>query len=377
MKGLQSFYKAFYGHSFYRHFRRPPDFNLKKFRIQFTVENPKTLYLHVHRNSSHHPCLIHTYDYGSKGNLRERNKSKIVFDRAFFDFDVTNPQIKEIKNELISLRSHGLNYQKEKQEDLTEILQKLIIKKKVAKPAIDEAKDFALKFKETFGKEPALFFSGCKGCHAYTFFKASSFKNIDLALSWFAEHIKNTYNYETLDLSVNRDSTARLSRIPYSKHQITQLAVVSFTIDDDYLEIMRKSLNPYVEPFEIEDHSTNFHKHLQKIDLVESFNANVKKTTKPKNVALSGNFNNQRNLNDHRIFFRSILGNPVREYPEKNYVMYQCPFPDHTDIKPSFMVHKCGYQCYSCQKKGNYWQFLKDYYNLSDIQVKKCLKEML
>lgn len=172
MRGLQSFYKAFYGHSFYRHFRRPPDFNLKKFRIQFTVENPKTLYLHVHRNSGHHPCLIHTYDYGSKGNLREKNKSNIVFDRAFFDFDVTNPQIQNIKNELISLRSQGLNYQKKKQEELIEILQKLIIKKKVAKPAIDEAKDFALKFKETFGKEPALFFQRLQRLPRIYFFQS-------------------------------------------------------------------------------------------------------------------------------------------------------------------------------------------------------------
>jgi len=377
MKGLQSFYKSFYGPSFYRHFRRPPDFNLKKFRIQYTVENPKTLYLHVHRNSGHHPCLIHTYDYGSRGNLRERNKSKIVFDRAFFDFDVSNPEIKNIKNQLITLKSQGPNQQREKQEDLIKILQKLIIKKRLAKTAINEAKDFALKFKETFVNEPALFFSGCKGCHAYTFFKASSFKNINMALSWFAEHIKNVYNYETLDLSVNHDAMARLSRVPYTKHQITQLTVVPFTMNDSYLDIMRKSLNPYVEPFEIENYSTNFHKHLQKIDLVESFNTKVKGNTKTKKVAFSGNFNNQRNLSDHRIFFRAILGNPVREYPDKNYVMYQCPFPNHIDKKPSFMVHKYGYHCYSCQKKGNYWQFLKDYYNLNDIQVKKCLKQIL
>jgi len=26
---------------------------------------------------------------------------------------------------------------------------------------------------------------------------------------------------------------------------------------------------------------------------------------------------------------------------------------------------------------GNYWQFLKDCYNLSDIQVKKCLNYMI
>ena len=88
MKGLQSFYRSFYGHVFYRHFRRPPDFNNSKFRIQFRVETPKNLYLHVHRNSGNHPCLIHTYDHGSRGNLKRRKPNIMVFDRVFFDFDV-------------------------------------------------------------------------------------------------------------------------------------------------------------------------------------------------------------------------------------------------------------------------------------------------
>ena len=60
-------------------------------------------------------------------------------------------------------------------------------------------------------------------------------------------------------------------------------------------------------------------------------------------------------INDHRIFFKSIIGAPEREYPEKEYIMYKCPFKDHEDNKPSFMVHKNGYYCYGCRReKGNY-----------------------
>jgi hypothetical protein len=76
-------------------------------------------------------------------------------------------------------------------------------------------------------------------------------------------------------------------------------------------------------------------------------------------VALSGNFNNQRNLSDHIILFRYILGTPVKEYLDKNYVMYKCPFPDHADKKPSFMVHKYGYKCYGCQRRGELLAVLK------------------
>ena len=59
------------------------------------------------------------------------------------------------------------------------------------------------------------------------------------------------------------------------------------------------------------------------------------------------------NIKDHRIFFKELLGDPVREYPDKEYVMYCCPFPDHDDYKPSFKVHKTNYECYGCGRKGN------------------------
>ncbi|MBF4473916.1 CHC2 zinc finger domain-containing protein [Methanobacterium formicicum] len=374
MKGLKSFYQSFYGSIFFRHFRRPTYFEKIKFRIQFSVENPKSLYLHVHRNSGNHPCLIHTYDHGSRGNLKSNNSDKMVFDRVFLDFDVSNPDVKKIKRELTDLRSHGLKHEKSRQNELKDHLQDLIINERIAKQAIEEAKYFAIKFKETFGNYPALFFSGCKGCHAYTFFKATGFTNFNLAVSWFAENVKNSYNQQTLDLSVTQDAQARLSRTPYSKHQLTDLTVVPFSIEDEYDEIIMKSLNPHIEDFNWEDYQTDFHKHIQKIDLVETYNAQVRNVNKTTNIVRSNGSNNFNGVYDHRVFFKSILGDPVREYPDKEYVMYNCPFKDHNDRKPSFRVHKKGYYCYGCQRRGNYWEFLKDYYNWNNERVKQFFK---
>ncbi len=65
---------------------------------------------------------------------------------AFFDFDVSNPEIKEIKTELIKLRRHGLKFEKKEQEELRKQIKELIINDCIAKPAIDEAKYFAIKF---------------------------------------------------------------------------------------------------------------------------------------------------------------------------------------------------------------------------------------
>ncbi len=372
MRGLQSFYRAFYGHRFYRHFRRPPDYSHKHFQIQYTVTCSKNLYVHVHRNSGHHHCFTHVYDYGSRANLKIRNTKKMLFDRAFFDFDVSHPEVKIIKEQLLNLRSQGLGHGKVQQEKLVEELNRLIIKEKVSKEAIDEAKDFAIKFKETFGQYPALFFSGCKGCHAYTFFRATNFKDINLALSWFAQHVKDTYNYQTLDLSVNKDAMARLSRVPYNKHQLTGLSVVPFTIDDSYADIMRSSRNPRVHDFQREDYSTNFHEHLQKIDLVESHNSQIKSKLMKKPV-LTWKDKKSSKLIDHQEFFKSLLGMPEREYPAKKYVMYHCPFKDHEDKKPSFMVHAKGYKCYGCGKKGNYWQFFKDFHGWNNEMIREFL----
>lgn len=367
-----SFYKSFYGHKFFRHFRRPPNFQIKDFKIQFTVQNPKQLYLHVHKNSGFHPCLVHVYNHGLLGNLKRNYSNKLMlYDRAFFDFDVSNPKIKELKNNLTDLRTRGPEFEKDKQVELKKELREAIINDKIAKDAIAEAKDFAIKFKESFGIEPLLFFSGCKGAHVYLFFNPINLIDINRAIFCFADRIKTAYNYKTLDLSVNKDAKSRLSRVPYSKHQYTGLTVVPFQTDDDYDKIMDKSLCPEIEPFTREDYLTDFNLHLSKIDKIESYNNEVRKRARTPSIVRPSY---RGKINDHRLFFKRIIGAPESEYPDKEYVMYRCPFPRHTDNKPSFRVHKTGYYCYGCGRKGNYFQFLKDYNGWSNKQVKAHLK---
>lgn len=375
MRGLVSFYRNFYGHVFHRHFRRPPDFDSKerKFRIQYSVETPKNLWLHVHRNSGNYPCLTSVYDHGSMGNLKLRNPDRMLFNRAFFDFDVSHTKAYELKKQLQSIRSQNLIYEKQKQLELQEQLKNLIINEKIAEPAIIEAKHFSKIFKESFGKPPALFFSGSKGCHAYIFYEPTHFNNISRALTWFAEQVKKVYNYNTLDLSVVYDAMVRLSRVPYSKHQYSSLGVVPFTVNDTYDEIVEKALNPQVESFQVHDYLTNFHSHLRGIDETLSHNERIESLKQKQSVMrpFKGNICLEM---DHREFFRNLLGEPARNYPDKDYIMYNCPFQDHKDRNPSFRVHKTGYYCYGCQRRGNYFQFLKDYNGWNDEKVKNYLK---
>jgi len=176
----------------------------------------------------------------------------MTYDRAFFDFDIDHKDSHQIKKKLQDLRSHNLKHDPIEQDKLRERLRKFIIEEQIAAPAINEAKDFSIKFKESFGSYPLLFFSGCKGCHAYTFFNSIKNININQSLSWFGKQIKDTYQYQTLDLSVLQDAQSRLSRVPYSKHQYTLLTVVPFTIKDNYDTIINKSINPTVKSFKRE-----------------------------------------------------------------------------------------------------------------------------
>jgi hypothetical protein len=353
---IQSFYKEFYGHNFLRHFRAPTNLKIRKKRHsgnQHIIKNPKILWLQVYKWSGLCPCYIHIYNHGLIGNLKRQNCSGMVYDRAFFDFDIKHHHSHKLKKELQHLRRHGLKYKQEQQNELKEQLRNLIIKDHIAELAINEAKDFAIRFKESFGSYPILFFSGGKGCHAYTFF--SPLKNVDInrALSSFGENLLKAYKYKTLDLSVLKDAKSRLSRIPYSKHQYTLLNVVPFSIHDSYEDIISKSLNPVVELFQKENYLSSFGSHLETIDPILKQNEDLKKINKKANMAKPLKFNSFSGVNDHRAYFKKLLGSPKSEHPDKEYVMYCCPFPKHEDNNPSFKVHKTGYECYGCGKNGN------------------------
>lgn len=383
---FKKFYEEFYGSHFSRFFRRPHKFEYNRnFRINFPIYNPNAIVFHVRRNSGYYPCMIPTYDnlndnasdkLSSYPEKPDRLNSNFLIDRIFLDFDVSNSEYKILKEQLENLRAHEIDYNESGQIEIQKTLLKHIIYEKSAERAVEEAKSFAKLFKADFGKYPKLFFSGLKGAHAYCFFKPVKLTNPNYTIYHFAKKIKEVYEFETLDLSVNKDAITRLSRIPYSVHQITGLSVVSFNIQDSYKEIVRRSINPAVEQFESMEHTTNLGKHLEHIDRILLQNKVNNKTHSKKYFKNFKNNNSNFSNTNHQEFFKEILGESISQYPPKDYVMYHCPFPDHPDEHPSFLVHKNGYKCYGCNRKGNYWQFLKEYYDWDDSQVINYLKNI-
>jgi hypothetical protein len=275
------FYRSFYGENFIRHFRRPTDQNIpKNFRTQITVKNPEAIYFHVTRTNGQNPSYVHVHDqYNFKS-----------IDRAYFDFDINHPEVKEIIKELQDIRYFGVENENKKQIKLKIRLNELIIGCEIAKPAIDEAKKFANIFKQSFGKIPMLLFSGCKGAHVYAFFKPTQFNNYNKAILWFAENVKKTYKFNTQDLSVNKNALSGLSRVPYSKHHYTNLTVVPFQISDDYDTIMQKTVYNQIKPFNKEDHITDFNLKLLEIDKKFLHYENIVKTGNKSEFKTNGKY---------------------------------------------------------------------------------------
>lgn len=371
---IPSFYYIFYGNEFSRNFLRVPQ-HQKNIRIKSIVKNPKNLYIHVSRNSGTYPCYASVYDYGNDDALKQKITNHIIYDRLFFDFDASNSEANKLKKDLVDLQTQGPLYNKNLQNVFQEKLQKMVIENRIAEKAIEQARDFAYKIENSFGKPPLLFFSGFKGAHAYLFFDPVKLEYPKESIAHFARTIKEKLEYTTLDTAVTENAPRSNARVPYSVHPSTRLTVIPFGLEDTYEEIMYKSLNPVSTlhlPLVIDNHKTGLGEHLKNnIDsrLVKTLSKNKNET----NRVYKHNAYFAENI-DLRDFLKKILGEPQKEF--KDYIQYNCPFGDHNDSKPSFTVYKTNYICFGCNRKGNYWQFLKDFYGMSDYQIKKSLNNI-
>ena len=368
------FYSNFYGEAFFRYYIRVP-LHKKPIWKQRQVKTSKELYLNVSKSDEFYPSYATVYNYGTDDALKHKNIADLLFDRVYLDFDASNADAKIIQKELEEIQSVGLKHQLNKQRILQSKLRNMVISDRIAEKSINQAKEFALNFQKEFGKPPLLFFSGYKGAHAYLLFNPTKLKVPKESISEFAKDLKEKHDYDTLDLSVTSNAPRANARVPYSKHHATLLTVIPFQIHESYDEIMNNSLNPkntLKEPLNLEMYHTWFGEYLkEKIDAPIYLNQLLNPTI-DKKIPLQSTHSNFFKDSDHRMLIKNILGEP--DASNDNYSKYLCPFNDHKDSSPSFTVYENGYYCFGCQKHGNFWQFLKDYYNWNNNQVKKYLK---
>lgn len=100
----------------------------------------------------------------------------------------------------------------------------------------------------------------------------------------------------------------------------------------------------------------------------------VKKLTTKNNIYC--NDDNFKNLKDMSII-DVITAECGIHSSNKEYMRISCPFDDHNDSTPSFVVKGNRYKCFGCNKCGDTIQFIIDYRKVSFIEAIKILERYL
>lgn len=376
MDKLLSFYQQFYGKSFNRHYRPIND----KFSVNIDCNGSEQLIQLMRKER------IPTNHYIETLNRQDINvKQSAIMDRLFFDFDGYSKDAKLIKEELHDLRKENLNKESSLQAALMEEYQRLLLDEKIAKQPIKEAKHFAESLFNDFDVYPLMFFSGGKGAHLYVLFEPVELINPDKTIETLAEMIKENNKYENMDLAVNKDPTARISRIPYTIHPISGCSVIPFSIDDDYETIINNSINPDVSEINIQNYKMKFDDKLKSFDEAVTIEIEREKkeierarALKKQNLILKGR--NMKLLKggydkdkiDLRDIFRQEVSSDVKDYG--HYIACKCPF--HSDNKPSMLVGEKWFKCEACSTSGNYVDFIMKLLGCSEKDAYIYLMEL-
>lgn len=376
---LINFFKDFYGFKFFKQYS--PIWHGVRYKqatirhnSAYIVNNPVDLAMAININGDKPVSHYITTNTHSK----KINASNILYDKWFIDFDVSNPEATDFKNWLNYIRRFNYNDELLLQKGLVKQYQDLVVDEHIAEKSINEAKDFALRFEDEYGNQPALFFSGAKGCHAYCFFEPIKLQAPNRTFLKLKKIVESAGKYTTIDESVHKDVHSRKSRVPYTKHPHTGLTVVPFTVNDSYDDIMVKSKNPVIEPFNKLDYTTEFHHPILELDRLEMDNMLLEKEQRLKEQAeLEAKRKRIQKLRlnlgvksaggyvkpDCRDLAQQILGSSSASYG--SYEMYSCPF--HDDNNPSMIVKSKYFSCLAdtCGFYGNYLDFIMKFFNLS------------
>ena len=154
-------------------------------------------------------------------------------DRLFFDFDLEDKAYKNLSS--------------------SESAREMLFKSNILEKPFDEVSK-VYDFMVDNNMKPYILFSGSKGFHCLQFFNPIYLENINTISMEYANTFANELNLETIDFSVNRDAYKRKSRLPYSRHNFTDLFTIPIDINMDTEEILYKSLNPTIQNFKMSDY---------------------------------------------------------------------------------------------------------------------------
>ena len=272
-------------------------------------------------------------------------------DRLFFDFDLENKTYKEL----------------EKSSDARNMLFNSDI---LETPFNEVARVYD--YLSDNGFNPYVIFSASKGVHMYCFFEPCHIENIGIISMKYAETIQKEMNLKTIDFAVNKDAHKRKARLPYSRHNKTDLFATPYNINDDLTDILSDAVNPPIKDFYISDYiMKGFSELLMETDkevsnLLEKRQQRIEKEMELKRKA-NKDMIVYKEIDLSSINMRHLVKDVASEHFVKkmtNYDIYNCPF--HADSHHSAGCYEKRFYCASCGKSWNYYEFISEFYGLTE-----------
>ena len=271
------------------------------------------------------------------------------YDRLFFDFDLKDEEYKSLIT--------------------SEDKRKMLFNTDILEIPFNEVSIMYDYWKDE-GYEPYITFSGSKGFHCLLFFNPISMNHYDEVMKQFGRLFVDKFHFKTLDFNVFTNK--RQSRLPYGRHDSTDLFTTPCDINSDIDDILHESLNPTVHDFKMSDYvvhdlsdelkrgDESFSKMLLNQQRIRDKKREMEREAN-KDVIIHGE------IDTSAINMRHLVGNVASGYyvkSMKDYDIYNCPF--HDDNHHSAGCYEKRFFCSACGKSWNYYDFISERFDLNE-----------
>lgn len=309
--------------------------------------------------------------FKSLDEYKEGDIANRYCDRLFFDFDIENSEVSNIKSKMKEANSNLKGSARiETLDNLKADFRDMIFQDGILKPTYDEARKLCL-YMEDLGLKPYQIFSGSKGFHVNVFFDETQLSNLSQISKSLALSFSKKLDLKYLDYAVFDKSRVhnRLQRCQYAFHSNTDLVTLPIPNIYDYdeaLAVIRKNKRKPIE-FDFQDwkSSEDFNHSLKHMnDEFSRINARRQREIELKQKARRQKLKAKFGEN-YKSFENITMEELCRCYgisgeDKGDRIIVKCPF--HSDRNPSAVIFKNSnyFHCSTCNLTLNYWSFIAE-----------------
>ena len=296
-------------------------------------------------------------------------------DRLFFDFDMSDPRVKVIKDTMSEVYKSDSSDKSDEVSQLQEDFRELIFEEDLLYDVYLEAIRLYDYMEQKLDLKPLLIFSGSKGFHINVFFDGMQLNRI----SEISHNLFNVYQQNLglkyLDEAVNKDALGRSQRVQYVYHSSTGLLTqpVDRSLSyDDLLDVIARdkrkpisfNISEYLAPKQFTDYLQKLDSDFKAKARLKSMNDNVKQQLQVKErqsrFNVEADYDSPINIDMRELVSYYGINGKVTG----NKMIILCPF--HDDHHPSAVVNDKGIYCSTCGRRFNYYDLIAEMEHLTD-----------